>query len=403
VVNAATSDQATNGTGRYRPGMALIENGEHRAHGLLFHHRSCTQGRGVRVESTVIGRIGIVSKEGGMAEFETFVGSRDGVYRLGGSGLEECGLKGQRVWAIHAWRGREPDGRTTVLAGTYGDGIMRSDDGGQTWEPSSDGLTATALRCIQPDPTRPGALLCGTEPARAFRSEDGGRSWQELDGIHQLEGYQEWYLPYSPRAGALRNLYSPPGQVRRLLGAVEVGGLLDSRDAGETWSYLDVSTDQENHYITGHPDDGDMHYAALGLATLRHLRETTDRGTLSGVGRSRDGGRSWQKIQHQYTRAVIVPPTRPDLLLAAPSLQVGHGGRIEVSADGGDSWEAAGEGFESPMEVMVEVFVPAPDGTIWAVCSGGRLMCAEPGEWQWRSALHGAEIDAQSVAFVTPG
>ena len=53
------------------------------------------------------------------------------------------------------------------------------------------------------------------------------------------------------------------------------------------------------------------------------------------------------------------------------------------------------------MPDMVELFVAAPDETVWAVCSGGRLLSATPGEWSWRSALPaGSELDVQSIAFV---
>ena len=53
------------------------------------------------------------------------------------------------------------------------------------------------------------------------------------------------------------------------------------------------------------------------------------------------------------------------------------------------------------MEDMVELFVPAPDGSIWAICGGGRLFRAEPGEWQWRSPLPAnATIRGAIVAFV---
>ena len=56
---------------------------------------------------------------------------------------------------------------------------------------------------------------------------------------------------------------------------------------------------------------------------------------------------------------------------------------------------------DTPMEDMVEVFVAAPDDAIWAVCSGGRLLHATPGEWMWRSALPaGSALTAQSVTFV---
>ena len=76
-------------------------------------------------------------------------------------------------------------------------------------------------------------------------------------------------------------------------------------------------------------------------------------------------------------------------------------GRIEVSIDGGDSWRPAGDGIDTPMPDMVELFVPAPDGSIYAVCSGGRLLRSAAGEWSWRPALpSGQPEDAVSVAFL---
>src|SRR5437867_3707615 len=131
--------------------------------------------------------------------FDTYIGARDGVYRLRDGALEPLGLEGQRIWAIHAWRA---NGDTTVLAGSYGDGLFRSTDGGRGWQPANTGLHDSAFRTITPDPLDPAAILCGTEPGRAYRSTDGGRSWQELAGIRALPGYEDWYLPYSPRAGA---------------------------------------------------------------------------------------------------------------------------------------------------------------------------------------------------------
>lgn len=54
------------------------------------------------------------------------------------------------------------------------------------------------------------------------------------------------------------------------------------------------------------------------------------------------------------------------------------------------------------MPDMVELFVAAPDGAIWAVCSGGRLLRADPGAWRWSSALPaGGGLRVESVAFVS--
>ena len=159
--------------------------------------------------------------------------------------------------------------KDTVLAGSYGEGIFRSADGGQTWASANEGLTATALRTIIADPTQDGAIICGTEPGRGYRSADGGQTWREMEGIAAVPGISNWYLPYSPRAGALRNFYSPPGDSGRLLASIEVGGLLDSPDGGQTWTMADTF-DDDIHHITGHPENPDVLWMALGWAGLKH-------------------------------------------------------------------------------------------------------------------------------------
>lgn len=331
--------------------------------------------------------------------FDAVIGTTSGVWHRDQSGnLTSLGLDGERIWAIHAWR---EDDATTILAGSYGNGIYRSTDGGTTWAQANEGLTATALRTIQPDPAGDGSILCGCEPGRAFRSTDGGQSWSEMAAIKDLPSVEEWYLPYSPRAGALRNFYSPPGQPQRLLASVEVGGLLGSTDGGETWELLEIQPDDDVHYVTGHPDRADLLFTALGWASLDRNRSHNDEPKIGGVARSADGGATWTKLFSDYTRAVIVPPTHTDLLLAAPAGRVGALGRISVSSDMGDSWQDASGGLESPMEDMVEIFHAAPDGTIWAICSRGRLLQATPGEWQWEQVIAAdAGIEAESVAFL---
>jgi len=333
--------------------------------------------------------------------FDTYIGATGGVYRLRDGAVEPLGLAGERIWAIHAWR----DGDiVTILAGSYGNGMYRSADGGATWSPTNEGLTASAFRCIVPDPLDPGAILAGTEPGRLFRSTDGGRTWRELAGIARIAGHERWFLPYSPRAGAVRNVYAPPGSADRLFASVEVGGLLRSDDGGATWTCAPVIEDDDIHFITGHPQEPDLLYAALGYAALPEHRRDDGVRRFGGIARSRDGGVTWQKIETDYTRAVLIPPSWPDLVLAAPAPQVGRNGRIVVSSDGGDDWEPAGAGLDIPMPDMVELFVAAPDGTIWAICSGGRLLSATPGEWYWRSAVSSeAGLVVQSVAFVPRG
>jgi photosystem II stability/assembly factor-like uncharacterized protein len=334
------------------------------------------------------------------AMFDAYIGTTGGVLRLRDTTLDRLGLERERVMAIHAWAERDA---IAILAGTYGNGLLRSADGGRTWSRIEAGLTASAFRFLVADPGHPGALLAGTEPARIFRSEDAGQTWHELDGITRIDGHERWFLPYSPRAGAARNVYVTPGRPGRLLVAAEVAGLLRSDDDGRTWVCGPVTEDRDEdlHHVTGHPDDPDLLYVALGTASLTPQARGDPPRRHGGIARSRDGGMTWNKLETDYTRATIVPPARPELLLAGPATQVGRGGRIVVSTDGGDTWKPAGTGVAMPMSDMVEFFVAAPDDSVWAVCSQGRLLRAMPDDWSWSSALPtGADVSVKSVAFV---
>jgi photosystem II stability/assembly factor-like uncharacterized protein len=307
-----------------------------------------------------------------------FLGTTSGVFRLQDRALEPLGLDGHSVTALHA-------SDDALLAGTYGGGLFRSADGGRNWGRVEAGLTASTFRFVTLE-------LAGTEPARVYRSSDSGRSWQAYEGVTRIDGHEQWFLPYSPRAGAARNAYVSGD---RLLVAAEVAGLLRSDDGGQTWVCEPVAGDEDIHHVTGHPNDPDLIYVSLGSASL-----TQPRGQHGGIARSRDGGRTWDKIETDYTRATIVPPARPDLLLAGPARRVGRAGRIVASADGGDTWVPAARGIDVPMPDMVELFVAAPDGTVWAICSGGRLLRAAPDDWSWSSPLPpGTDLSVKSLAF----
>jgi photosystem II stability/assembly factor-like uncharacterized protein len=331
---------------------------------------------------------------------EVFVGTDSGVLRING-GIEHLGLSGQRISAIHALRDRSAD--LVILAGTYGGGLYRSADAGLSWQPIAGdaGMTAPAARTISPDPLQAGAILCGTEPARLFRSTDQGLTWTELEGFRADPAHEQWFLPYSPRAGAVRNVYAPPGSQGELLASVEVGGLLRSSDGGGSWTIEPIGPNDDIHQITGDPASASLLWSSLGWAALRSRRRDAGSPRLGGVGRSRDGGRTWDILHRDYTRSTIVPPARPDLVLAGPATEVGHAGRIEVSADGGESWQPASAGVEVPMPDMVELFTPAPDGTVYAVTSGGRLLRSEPADWSWRPELPPEQRHhAVSVSFL---
>ena len=335
-----------------------------------------------------------------------YLGARSGVWKFDRStgSVSSLGLGEHRFWAIHAWR--NADNNDTILAGSYEAGIFRSLDGGVTWETSSNGLSAPSLRTLQLDPTNPGAILAGTEPARAYRSDDGGATWKEFDRVTEIDGVSDWFLPYSPRAGALRNFVAT--ESGQLYASVEVGGLLHSPDGGESWRLIPVDpgprVHDDIHYVITDPAQESRLFVALGgaLVDRTHSQWLNGPRKIGGVAVSEDAGENWTKLRPEYTRAVHIPSARPEWLIAGPAARTGAGGWIVGSTDRGQSWERTSAGIDTPMDDMVERFEEAPDGTIWALCSGGRIFAATPGEWEWQSPLPDMSRDlvVESVSFV---
>src|SRR5262252_9249919 len=71
----------------------------------------------------------------------------------------------------------------TIVVGTVGQSIMRSEDNGQTWArigPRRGFAYEASVRCIAMNPKRHEILFAGTERG-LYRSEDRGANWQYID------------------------------------------------------------------------------------------------------------------------------------------------------------------------------------------------------------------------------
>lgn len=297
------------------------------------------------------------------------LGTQDGVvtlhYEVGRWREQNRSLEGHDVWVV-AHRPGAPD---VVYAGTYGDGLFRTTGGHTRWERLGAGLGLDYVRAIAFAPDNPDTVYVGTEPANVFGSTDGGDAWADL-GVRRLPGAEGWFLPYSPRDGAVRALALHPAEPSLIFGGLEVGGVLKSTDGGETWTITREGMHPDVHSLAVHPDDPQVLFAATG----------------GGVYRSRDGGRTWKRLIDSYTRAVAIHPVMPEVVLAGPARRVGHEGRILASEDGGDTWVLTARGLKIPMLGMVESFVIHPDfpEDVFAILSDGRLLRSRADRIHWR-------------------
>ena len=108
---------------------------------------------------------------------------------LSGDWSVEYFLEGQDVRCLAA----DPHNPNVVYAGTQGQGVLRSDDRGLTW--NSAGLPGMVVKSIAVSPHHAGTMFAGTKPRALYVSRDEGQSWDELDGFRRLPFSWWWFSP----------------------------------------------------------------------------------------------------------------------------------------------------------------------------------------------------------------
>jgi len=61
-------------------------------------------------------------------------------------------------------------------------GVYRSDDGGQTWQATAQGIEKPSIQALALDPRQPQRLYAGAPDGALYLSEDGATSWRLLAG-----------------------------------------------------------------------------------------------------------------------------------------------------------------------------------------------------------------------------
>lgn len=149
------------------------------------------------------------------------------------------------------------DGRTMVAAtstGHLGPTMHRSNDFGRNWHEAKqppaftkvpEGQTGRSVKhtfWLTPGHAcEPGVWYAGTSPQGLFRSEDGGNHWQPFGAINDDPQYRAWMgreQDGTPDGPKLHSITVDPRDSKHMYMGMSGGGAHESRDGGRNWTPL---------------------------------------------------------------------------------------------------------------------------------------------------------------------
>jgi photosystem II stability/assembly factor-like uncharacterized protein len=188
---------------------------------------------------------------------------------------------------------------------------------------------------------QPYVYYMGATGGGVWKTTDGGLRWRPMTDSTRMAGSigAIAVAPSDPNVVYVGTGESPPR------GNVSPGnGMYRSTDGGRTWTAIGLADAGQIAHIHVHPGDPDH----VLVAVLGHIFGP---GEQRGVFRTRDGGRTWQRVlfRDANTGAIdlAMDPTNPRILYAAlwqarrypwTFESGGPGSGIFKSTDGGDTW-----------------------------------------------------------------
>ena len=217
---------------------------------------------------------------------------------------------------------------------------------------------------------QPLVYYMGATGGGVWKTEDAGLTWTNVsDGFFHTGSVGA--VAVSPSNPNIVYVGMGEGCLRGNLSSGD--GVYKSLDAGRTWTHVGLADSSQIGRLQIHPTNPDIVY----VAAIGHpYGPNTER----GVFRTKDGGRTWQKVLFVNDRTgaadIAMDPANPQVLYAT-AWQVlrtpwdisstGPGGGIYKSTDGGDTWTKLSAGLPPGNLGKIGVAVsPANPQRAWA-------------------------------------
>jgi photosystem II stability/assembly factor-like uncharacterized protein len=275
-----------------------------------------------------------------------FAGTADGVYRSTDRGTSFRRTQfpdSVQVWSILV----DPFDPKIVYAGTSPVAVYRSEDGGETFkrmpDPAMPDRAVMPFACrvmrIAPHPRHGGELYAALEVNGVMRSNDGGETWNDCSAdlirLAQKPHLKSKIVSDTENEGMLDGhaIATSDADPEAVIVAVRMG-LFRSADAGDHWQDMEVGRFSPMTYgrdIKVAPQDPNTLYAALSVAA-----SSKD----GGLYRSTDVGKTWQrfdKVQvHGTIMSVALHQTDPRQVYIGAR----YDGEVFGTRDGGETWQS---------------------------------------------------------------
>ena len=265
-----------------------------------------------------------------------------------------------RVWHLEPSL-TDPD---VVFAGVEDAALFRSDDGGQTWQELSGlrrhdsgahwqpGAGGMCLHTVLLHPDDPARMVVAISAAGVFRTEDSGQTWQPSNrGLHS-EGIPDSDAEVGHCVHHLARHPSNPD----VLYMQKHWDVMRSDNGGKSWEEVSGNLPSDFGFpIEVHPHEPDTVYVVPITSDSEHFPPD---GRLR-VYRSRTGGGEWQELatglpqQHCYVN-VLRDAMSVDSLEPAGVYFGTTGGQVYASADAGDSWNPIVRDLPSVLSIEVQ-------------------------------------------------
>jgi photosystem II stability/assembly factor-like uncharacterized protein len=188
---------------------------------------------------------------------------------------------------------------------------------------------------------RPSEYYFGAVGGGVWKTTDYGLTWSPV-GDNDFRTTSVGALAIAPSNPDI--VYAGMGESCFRGNIIQGDGIYKTSDGGKSWTHVGLADTEVVSKIRVHPTNPDLVYAAV-------LGHSYDAHASRGVYRSKDGGKSWEKVLYRDDRSgavdLTMDPKNPDVLYAA-TWQVyrtpwsmesgGPGSALYKSTDGGSTW-----------------------------------------------------------------